>query len=98
MSAIIVSVLAARFSTDYERNGARKTYTIRGWIRRVATSEDGITVSEPYLKAFLILGSGLFVLQSLSMDGDEQLLPVAGTVLLGTAALAGGLYYGLVSN
>ena len=64
----------------------------------MGTSEDGVTVSEPYLKAFLILGSGLFVLQLLSMDGDKQLLPVAGIVLLGTAALAGGLYYGLVSN
>jgi len=64
----------------------------------MATSEDGITVSEPYLKAFLVLGSGLFVLQLLSMDGDKQLLPVAGIVLLGTAVLAGGLYYGLVNN
>ena len=64
----------------------------------MATSEDGITVSEPYLKAFLVLGSGLFVLQLLSMDGDKQLLPVTGIVVLGTAALAGGLYYGLVSK
>lgn len=62
------------------------------------TGEDGITVSEPYLKAFLILGSGLFVLQLLSMDGNQEPLPVAGIIIFGTAALAGGLYYGLVSS
>lgn len=62
----------------------------------MATTDDEVEISEPYLKAFLVLGSALFVTQLLSMGGDREIVPTAVIIAAGTAAVAGGLYYGLV--
>lgn len=70
--------------------------TVRIIPSYVATTDDEIELSEPYLKAFLVLGSALFVVQLLSIRGDTQILPTMGIIVTGTAAVAGGLYYGLI--